>query len=252
MIQQRVQVWLLLVFFSVGTVAMGNSFPDVLVQKDGSEVRGTLLGKKADGSGTFQKFNGELLEFRAETVTYVGPATRPNAEPHQAKQPRAELPSNNRPTPTVSTNIPGVVMYEPGNRQAGGAVAIGSRGGFAVASGQHENYRKICVLPGTCQLEARVMELAFRNPHGGQGGLGGHIKAVATIPSGLQNMHVDYISHADTRAFFGWTTLGLVLGGLLVTTTADPMVGSLIVAGGGITVFGMFVEDDVELRIGKP
>ena len=96
------------------------------------------------------------------------------------------------------------------------------------------------------------MELAFRNPHGGQGGLGGHIKAVATIPSGLQNMHVDYISHADTRAFFGWTTLGLVLGGLLVTTTADPMVGSLIVAGGGITVFGMFVEDDVELRIGKP
>ena len=39
---------------------------------------------------------------------------------------------------------------------------------------------------------------------------------------------------------------------LLVTTTADPMVGSLIVAGGGISVFGMFVEDDVELRIGKP
>ena len=77
------------------------------------------------------------------------------------------------------------------------------------------------------------MELAFRNPHGGQGGLGGHIKAVAAIPSGLQNMHVDYISHADTRAFFGLTTLGLVLGGLLVTTTADPMVGSLIVAGGG-------------------
>ena len=46
--------------------------------------------------------------------------------------------------------------------------------------------------------------------------------------------------------------LGLQSGGLLVTTTADPMVGSLIVAGGGITVFGMFVEDDVELRIGKP
>ena len=45
------------------------------------------------------------------------------------------------------------------------------------------------------------MELAFRNPHGGQGGLGGHIKTVATIPSGLENMHVDYISHADTRAF---------------------------------------------------
>ena len=89
MIQQRVQVWLLLVFFSVSTIAMGNSFPDILVQKDGSEVRGTLLEKKADGSGTFQKFNGELLEFRAETVTYVGPATRPNAEPHQAKQPRA-------------------------------------------------------------------------------------------------------------------------------------------------------------------
>ena len=252
MIQQRVQVCLLLVFFGVSAIAMGSNFPDILVQKDGSEVRGTLLEKKADGSGTFQKFNGELLEFRADKVSYVGPATRPNAEPTQAQQEMARKPSSKGPTPIVSTNIPGVVMYEPENRQAGGAVAIGSRGGFAVASGQQENYRKICVLPGTCQLEARVMELAFRNPHGGQGGLGGHIKTVAAIPSGLENMHVDYISHADTRAFFGWTTLGLVLGGLLVTTTADPMVGSLIVAGGGISVFGMFVEDDVELRIGKP
>ena len=82
-----------------------------------------------------------------------------------------------------------------------------------------------------------------------QGGLGGHSKTVAAIPSGLQNMHVDYISHADTRVLWMNPTLGLVLGGLLVTTTADPMVGSLIVAGGGITVFGMFVEDDVELKL---
>ena len=54
MIQQRVQVWLLPVFFSVGTVAMGNSFPDVLVQKDGSEVRGTLLEKRLMVAGPFK------------------------------------------------------------------------------------------------------------------------------------------------------------------------------------------------------
>ena len=128
MIQQRVQVCLLLVLFAVSTIAMGSNFPDILVQKDGSEVRGTLLEKKADGSGTFQKFNGELLEFRADKVSYVGPATRPNAEPTQAQQEMGTKPSIKRPIPIVSTNIPGVVMYEPENRQAGGAVAIGSRG----------------------------------------------------------------------------------------------------------------------------
>ena len=231
--------------------ARASNFPDILVLKDGSEVRGTVMEKKADGRGTFQKFNGELVEFTPDTVTYVGAAMRPN-------QPKATAPSSPQtestggPTPEVSTNIPGVVMYEPGNRQASGAVALGSRGGFAVATGQQEDYRRICVLPGRCSLEARVMELAFRNPHGGEGGLGGHIKTVASIPEGLQNMHVEYISHADTRAFFGWTTLGLVVGGLLITTTVDPMIGSLTVVGGGITVFGMFVEDKVEIRIGKP
>ena len=96
------------------------------------------------------------------------------------------------------------------------------------------------------------MELAFRNPYGGEGGLGGHIKAVATIPSGLQEMHVEYISNADTRSFFGWTTLGLALGGLLITTTVDPMIGSITVASSGLTLVGMFVEDKVKITIGKP
>ena len=83
-----------------------------MVQKDGSEVRGTLLEKKADGSGTFQKFNGELLEFRADKVSYVGPATRPNAEPTQAQQEMGKA-LHQATNPHVSTNIPGVVMYEP-------------------------------------------------------------------------------------------------------------------------------------------
>ena len=56
MIRQPVQICLLLLCFSVSATAMGSDFPDILVQKDGSEVRGTLLEKKADGSGTFQKF----------------------------------------------------------------------------------------------------------------------------------------------------------------------------------------------------
>lgn len=243
---------MLLLLLVLASPAGAASFPDILVLKDGSEVRGTVMEKKADGSGTFQKFNGELVEFNADTVTYVGAAMRPNQPKAETAPSSPQTESTEGPTPDVSTNIPGVVMYEPGNRQASGAVALGSRGGFAVATGQQEDYRRICVLPGKCSLEARVMELAFRNPHGGEGGLGGHIKTVASIPEGLQNMHVEYISNADTRAFFGWTTLGLVVGGLLLTTTVDPAVGALTVLGGGITVFGMFVEDKVEIRIGKP
>lgn len=240
---------MLMLSLVLASPASAASFPDILVRKDGSEVRGTILEKNADGSGTFQKFNGELVEFNADTVSYVGSAARPN-QPPRADTPSAE--SSTGTFPMVTTNVPGVIMYEPGNRQAAGAVAIGSRGGFAVATGQQEDYRKICVLPAKCALDARVMELAFRNPYGGEGGLGGHIKAVAAIPSGLQEMHVEYISNADTRSFFGWTTLGLALGGLLITTTVDPMIGSITVASSGLTLIGMFVEDKVKITIGKP
>ena len=237
---------------TISGAAFGSNFPDILVKKDGSEVRGTILEKNVDGSGTFQKFNGELIEFNADSVTYVGPAIRPNQSSEPASKVSTGPSSSTDTLPMVTTNVPGVIMYEPGNRQAAGAVAIGSRGGFAVATGQQEDYRKICVLPARCALDARVMELAFRNPYGGEGGLGGHIKAVATIPSGLQEMHVEYISNADTRSFFGWTTLGLALGGLLITTTVDPMIGSITVASSGLTLVGMFVEDKVKITIGKP
>ena len=65
----------------ITNVALEGTFPDILIGTDGSEVRGTILEKNTDGSGTFQKFNGELVEFDASTTSYVGPAVRPNDTP---------------------------------------------------------------------------------------------------------------------------------------------------------------------------
>ena len=112
MIQQRVQVCLLLVLFAVSTIAMGSNFPDILVQKDGSEVRGTLLEKKADGSGTFQKFNGEFLSSapRRSPTSDQQPVRMPNLIRQSNQEQKSLKQSTN---PTVSTNIPGVIMYEP-------------------------------------------------------------------------------------------------------------------------------------------
>ena len=243
----------------ITNVALAGTFPDILIGTDGSEVRGTILEKNTDGSGTFQKFNGELVEFDASTTSYVGPAVRPNDTPSAPKSRTAEISQSNQTTTMVTTNVKGLSMYEPGARSAGTAVAVGSRGGYAVAASTQENYRRICILPGNCSLRPGTMELAFLNPNGGFGGIQGHIKTVVTVPEGLAAMHVNYISHRDYRSsMWSWTS-GLLIGGLLgmVAGTAAESPGIMFgglgsMAGSLITMVLAFKEDEVEIRLGQP
>jgi hypothetical protein len=196
---------------------------DVVRLKNGGLLRGTISELVPGDSVTIVTGSGKTREFPMAEVDYAGPADKDPAAgaspPPASAEAAATSTSEQKPEAYVTVQSerakvhfdstpPGVTFH----RAASSAVAVGSGGGVAVATG----YERLCTAPCDVTLPAGTEILALSQP----GERFARDAGPITIPAGTSRINGSFESRAGTRAV-GWVVaIGSIVGGGLLTYAA--------------------------------
>jgi hypothetical protein len=229
--------------------------PDLVLLKDGSMVRGTIVDLKVGDHVQILTVTGESRSYPMSDVQFAGPASeRPTrGAPAGGTDAGSSLPMGTSRSPGSSEVRPKVVVHgqeanasftseEPLTFQVrnGSAIAAGP-GGVAVAVG----YDEICTTPCQATMPAGTHTLALSK----DGGTAIEAEAV-TLPPGNSSVEGKYESRSGIRVA-GWAIFGVgLVGGTAIALSGSSSCSAEdeydcgytnIYIGGGIALAGTLV-----------
>jgi len=227
------------------------AMPDIVVLKDGSMLRGTIVELDKQKEVTIQLPTGKTRTIAMNEVTYAGAeADKPKAEAPKL-QPAQSSPQGGTADGTVRPFV--TVQGKPATLQLSANVPGGTyhlKSATAVAGGvTASGYQVICTAPCTATIPAGTHQLAVSE------GKGDPVEAAEmTQVPGDSKVVATYTSRTGLR-ILGWALAGAgVVGGLwIMNETEDD--GAILAAAGVIGVgFGAGIllariSDKVEISV---